>query len=311
MSLKPWREIAVPHEDVLKGTFQQAEFAADLSKVHQGIATPEQTPSAPAQPPAAGGPAKPAVPAASDYLVGAGDILRVTVYGEATLSGSFRVDNDGTFPYQYLNRVKAEGLTASAIEEAMEKALADGYLRNPQISVEVQEYRSQSVWVQGQVRSPGKYPLPANASLMDAVFLAGSTTPEAGNWVEIYHPRSPTATGPSIGTAGAKPDARVKLNDVQSGIAQSVKIQDNDTIFVPKAQVIYVAGQVRTPGGFRYDDGMTVFEAISLAGGVSEKGSNSRISIVRFVNGQRKELDAKHGDLLQPGDQVVVKARRL
>ena len=282
----------------------------------QGIATP-----APAQPPAAQAPApqapapqvpaKPAVPVSSDYLIGSGDILRITVYGEPTLTGSFRVDNDGTFPYQYLNRVKAEGLTSSAIEEAMKKALADGYLRNPQISVEVQEYRSQNVWVQGQVRSPGKYPLPANASLMDAVFLAGSTTPEAGNWVEIYHQRSPTATGPSIGTAGAKPDVRVKLNDVQSGVAQAVKILDNDTIFVPKAQVIYVAGQVRTPGGFRFDDGMTVFEAISLAGGVSEKGSNSRISIVRFVNGQRKELDAKHADVLQPGDQVVVKARRL
>lgn len=277
----------------------------------QGIATPAQTPSLPAQPPAAQAPAKPAVPATDDYLVGAGDILRVTVYGEPALSGPFRVDNDGTFPYQYLNRVKAEGLTTAAIEEAMEKALADGYLRSPQISVEVQDYRSQNVWVQGQVRSPGKYPLPGNASLMDAIFLAGSTTPEAGNWVEIFHQRSPTATGPSLGAAGAKPDVRVKLNDVQSGVAQAVKIQDNDTIYVPKAQVIYVAGQVRTPGGFRYDDGMTVFEAISLAGGVSEKGSNSRMSIVRFVNGQRKELEAKPGDLLQPGDQVVVKARRL
>jgi polysaccharide export outer membrane protein len=278
----------------------------------QGVATPSRGAPAPAQAPAAAEPAKPAVPVSPDYLVGAGDILEVTVYGETSLSGPVRVDNDGTFPYQYLNRVKAEGMTTSAIEEAMEKALADGYLRNPQISVEVKEYRSQSVWVQGQVRAPGKYPLPANASLMDAIFLAGSTTGDAGNWVEIYHQRSAVATGPaSIATAGAKPDTRIRLTDVQSGIAQSVKILDNDTIFVPKAQVVYVAGQVRTTGAFRFDDGMTVFEAISLAGGISEKGSNSRISIVRFVNGQRKELEAKHGDLLQPGDQVVVKSRRL
>ena len=253
---------------------------------------------------------KPPGPIASDYLVGIGDILRITVYGEPTLSGPFRVDNDGTFPYQYLNRVKAEGLTTKAIEEAMEKGLADGYLRNPQISVEVQEYRSQNVWVQGQVRSPGKYPLPANASLMDAIFLAGSTTPEAGNWVEIFHQRTASA-GPTIVTATVKPDIRVKLTDVQSGIAQSVRILDNDTIFVPKAQVIYVTGYVRTPGGFRFDDGMTVFEAISLAGGVTEKGSTSRLAIVRFVNGQRKEIGAKHGDVLQAGDQVVVKSRRL
>jgi polysaccharide export outer membrane protein len=253
----------------------------------------------------------PSAPPPSDYLVGAGDILQITVYGEKELSGPFRVDNDGTFPYQYLNRVKAEGLTTQAIEESMEKALADGFLRNPQVSVEVKEYRSQNVWVQGQVRAPGKYPLPANASLMDAIFLAGSTTADAGNWVEIYRQRSAAATGPSVATAGNKPDERIKLTDVQSGIAQSIKIQDNDTIFVPKAQVIYVAGMVRAPGAFRFDDGMTVFEAISLAGGVNEKGSNSRMSIVRFVNGQRKEVDAKSGDMLQPGDQVVVKARRL
>jgi polysaccharide export outer membrane protein len=265
----------------------------------QGAATPSQ-----ATPP-------PAVAPSSDYLVGAGDILQITVYGEKELSGPFRVDNDGTFPYQYLNRVKAEGLTTSAIEEAMEKALADGFLRTPQISVEVKEYRSQNVWVQGQVRAPGKYPLPANASLMDAIFLAGSTTGDAGNWVEIYRQRSATVAGPTAGTVGAKPDARIRLSDVQSGVAQAVKIQDNDTIFVPKAQVVYVAGMVRTPGAFRFDDGMTVFEAISLAGGVSEKGSNSRMSIVRFVNGQRREIDAKPGDALQPGDQVVVKARRL
>ncbi|MCM3880884.1 MAG: polysaccharide biosynthesis/export family protein [Vicinamibacterales bacterium] len=253
----------------------------------------------------------PAAPS-GDYLVGAGDILQVTVYGEKELTGSFRVDNDGTFPYQYLNRVKAEGLTTQAIEESMEKALADGFLRNPQVSVEVREYRSKNVWVQGQVRAPGKYPLPANASLMDAIFLAGSTTADAGNWVEIYRQRSAAAPGPSVATApGNKPDERIKLTDVQSGIAQSIKIQDNDTIFVPKAQVIYVAGMVRAPGAFRFDDGMTVFEAISLAGGVNEKGSNSRMSIVRFVNGQRKEVDAKSGDMLQPGDQVVVKARRL
>jgi polysaccharide export outer membrane protein len=260
-------------------------------------------------PPAAQGAA--VASTATDYLVGPGDILKVTVYGEQALSGSFRVDGDGTFPFQYLNRVKAEGLTAAAIEESMEKALADGYLRNPQVSVEVQEFRSQNVWVQGQVRMPGKYPLPANASLMDAIMLAGSMAPDAGNWVEIYHQRSAAGpAGPSL-AAGNKPDARVKLTDVQSGLAQSVRILDNDTIFVPKAQVVYVTGMVRNTMPVRYEEGMTVFEAVALAGGVNEKGSNTRMSIVRFVNGQRKEIDAKVGDVVQPGDQIVVKARRL
>src|SRR5262245_19511013 len=76
------------------------------------------------------------VHAATDYLVGTQDVLNIIVYGEPQLSGRFRVDNDGSFPYQYLDRVKADGLTVGAIEEAMEKALGDGYLRSPQVSVE-------------------------------------------------------------------------------------------------------------------------------------------------------------------------------
>ena len=168
---------------------------------------------------------------AADYLIGAGDLLKITVYSEPALSGTFTVDNDGAFPYQYLDRVRAQGLTPAAVEAMMEKALGDGYLRNPQVSVEVAQYRSQNVYVQGQVRSPGKYPLPANASLMDAIFLAGGSTPEAGNWVEIWHGgTSAVPTGPAVAVApGAKPDARVRLSDVQSGKAQSVSIPSSPT----------------------------------------------------------------------------------
>ena len=271
-----------------------------------------QAVSAPSTPPATASPAvqTAATPTAPDYLVGPQDVLNITVYGEPLLSGKFRVDHDGSFPYQYLNRVKAEGLTVAAIEVAMEKALGDGYLRNPQISVEVAEYRSQNVFVQGEVRSPGKYPLPGNASLMDALFLAGSTTQEAGDWLEIYHQGG--GPGPATASVGAKAaDIRVRLTDVQSGKAQTMQIRDGDTIFVPKAERIYVTGEVRSPGAYPYDDDMTIFTAISLAGGVTAKGSNTRISITRLVNGRRQEIDAKQEDTLKPGDQVTVKPRRL
>jgi polysaccharide export outer membrane protein len=277
----------------------------------QAMAVPPAQTPAPAQTePAPLPPAPPVVALPSDYLVGAQDVLNIIVYGEPGLSGRFRVDNDGSFPYQYLDRVKAEGLTVAAIENTLEKGLGDGYLRNPQVTVEVVEYRSQNVYVQGQVRSPGKYPLPANASLMDALFLAGSVTLEAGNWVEIY--RQGAALGPSLTTVGVRPaDTRVRLTDVQSGKAQSVRILDGDTIFVPKAERIYVTGQVRNPGAYAYDDDMTIFTAISLAGGITEKGSNTRITITRLVNGKRTEIDARQEDRLKPGDQVQVKPRRL
>ena len=262
--------------------------------------------------PAAQKGAKPAPPHSQgeeEYAVGPQDVINVRIYGEEKLSGRIRVDSDGTFPFEYLGRVKAEGMTPAQIEGYLTKALGDGYLRNPQISVEVVEYRSQSVFVTGEVRSPNKYSLPGNSTLMDLLTLAGSVTPNAGNWVQITHARKGVELlGP---TASTEYDMRVNLRDIQTGKAQNIKMRDGDTIFVPKAERVWVVGQVRNPQGVIYDEGMTVFEAIAAAGGITEKGSNSRIEIIRIENGRRKSIDAKQTDLLRPGDQVNVRTRRL
>ena len=270
---------------------------------HALAQTPAQAPPAPAE-------EKPAAPAVlpTDYAVGPQDVLNVRVFGEEKLSGRIRLDSDGSFPFEYLGRVKAEGMTTAQIEEYLTKALSDGYLRNPQVSVEVVEYRSQSVFITGEVRSPNKYSLPGNSTLMDVLTLAGSVTPNAGSWVQITHARQAGVVEPP---RTAEYDLRVNLRDIQTGKAQNVKMRDGDTIFVPKAERVWVVGQVRNPQGVVFEEGMTVFEAIAAAGGINEKGSNSRIEIVRIENGQRKSLDAKQTDLLKPGDQVNVRTRRL
>jgi len=263
---------------------------------------------APASPPAAKAP-EPAAEGHTDYVVGPQDVLNVRIYGEEKLAGRIRIDSDGSFPFEYLGRVKAEGMTTAQIEAYLTKALGDGYLRNPQISVEVVEYRSQSVFVTGEVRAPNKYFPPGNSTLMDVLTLAGSITPNAGNWVQITHARKGAgALGPS---ASAEYDVRVNLRDIQTGKAQNVKIRDSDTIFVPKAERVFVVGQVRNVGSIVYEEGMTVFEAVAAAGGITEKGSSTRIEIIRLENGQRKSIDAKQTDVLKPGDQVNVRTRRL
>ena len=256
-----------------------------------------------------------AVPSAADsggYRVGPQDVLNITVYGEPQLSGRIRVDSDGTFPFQYLNRVNAEGLTTAQIETTLREALADGYLKNPQVSVELAEYRSQSVFVTGEVRLPNKYSIPGNSTLMDVLTLAGSVTGNAGGWVLITRARHGQAQGQPHGPSAAdlKADLRVSLNDIQSGQAQNVRVQDGDTIFVPKAERVWVVGHVRNAGGVAYEEGMTVFQAVSAAGGITEKGSN-RFSIRRMESGRMREIDAKAEDVLQPGDQVNVRPRRL
>jgi polysaccharide export outer membrane protein len=254
-------------------------------------------------------PSAPTLVPTGDYVVGPQDLLNIIIYGEAQLSGKIRVDNDGSFPFQYLGRVKAEGLTTAQIEKSLREGLGDGYLRKPQVSVEIVEYRSQSVFVTGEVRLPNKYSLPGNSTLMDVLTLAGSVTSNAGNWVHITHARTGTKSlGPAV---SPEYDIRINLRDIQSGKAQNVQVQDGDTIFVPKTERVWVVGQVRNSGGIPFEEGMTVFEAISAAGGVTEKGSNNRVEIIRIEKGQRKSYNAKPTDILKPGDQVNVKPRRL
>jgi polysaccharide biosynthesis/export protein len=272
-----------------------AEAAAQTS-----VAAPSQAP-----------PAQAAV-VATDYLVGPQDVLKITVFGEDKLGGAaVRVDNDGTIPFQYLGRVKAENLTVMQIAELIRKGLADGYVRNPQVSVEVEQYRSKNVYVLGEVKAPGKYPVSGNATLVDVLTQAGSTSSSAGHWVLINHARPGGAIGPVTSDSNTTADLRIHMRDIESGKAQNILIQDNDTISVPRADLVYVNGNVRTPGAYPLDDNMTVFQAIGLAGGVSEKGSNTRLSVKRMIDGKLKEFDVKQTDVLKPGDQLFIKPRRL
>src|SRR5213594_3380072 len=95
----------------------------------------------------------------SDYVVGPQDVLRITVFDEPTMSGTYRVDNDGSFQYPMLGRIVAAGQRLRDIEQLIKMKLEDGYIRNAQVAVEVDQFRSRSIFVVGEVRSPGKYPM--------------------------------------------------------------------------------------------------------------------------------------------------------
>ncbi len=105
---------------------------------------------------------------------------------------------------------------------------------------------------------------------------------------------------------------RVNLREIEDGrLSKNVTIRDGDTIFVPKAERFFVIGLVRNPGSYVLERNMTVLQAISTAGGISERGSNRRLRIVRIVDNKRKELDAKPTDIVTAGDTIVVRQRLL
>src|SRR5687768_10325780 len=108
-----------------------------------------------------------------DYAIGPDDLLLVTVFDEPQLTGQFRVDSEGALSFPLLGRVPVRGLTPRAVEERLIQLLAAGFLNNPQLSVQIEQYRSQSVFIVGEVRTPAKYSLGANLSLIEALALAG------------------------------------------------------------------------------------------------------------------------------------------
>jgi polysaccharide biosynthesis/export protein len=248
-----------------------------------------------------------------NYVVGPADIVRVTVYNEPAMSGAFRIENDGFINYPFLGLVKIGGLSVAEVAAHIRLKLADGFLRDPQVTVEVDVFRSQSVFVLGEVRTPGKYVLSGAATLLDALAQAGSTTAAAGAEVLIMHHNvGSAAIGP---TMPDRPDAlveHVNLREIEDGrLSRNVRIRDGDTIFVPRVDRFFVVGMVRNAGSYPLERNMTVLQAISTAGGISERGSNRRLKILRIVNNQRKELDAKPTDIVQPGDTIVVPQRLL
>jgi polysaccharide biosynthesis/export protein len=256
--------------------------------------------------------AQPSAAPATDYVVGAQDVLTITSYDQADMSGKFTVEADGTFTFPMIGRVKAGGLTLRGLEGAIKTRLKDdGYFRNPQITVAVDTYKSQKVFIVGEVRTPGTYPLSGNMNLVEALARAGSTLPTASGEAVIVH-AGENASGPTMPVnEDGKDLVRVSLRDLENGgLTSNAALRDGDTVFVPRAQSIYVFGQVKNPGAYAMQQtDTTVLQALSLAGGVTDRGTTSRVKIVRIVNGDKKELKVKLTDLVQPGDTIIVSER--
>jgi polysaccharide biosynthesis/export protein len=249
--------------------------------------------------------------AVTDYVVGAQDVLTITSYDQADLSGKFTIEADGTFTFPLIGRFRAGGLTLRQVEDGLKKRLIDGgFFVKPQITVAVETYKSQKVFVVGEVRLPGTYPLSGSMSLIEVLARAGSTLSTASGEAVIVH-ADENASGPTLPSANSKDVVHVNLRDLEKGLlSANATLRDGDTIFIPRAESVYVFGQVRNPGAYPLQQQNTsVLQALSLAGGMTDKGSTNRIQIVRIVNGEKKEFSVKLTDTVQPGDTVVVRER--
>ena len=263
---------------------------------------------------AVGGRAAAQSPAVNDYVIGPQDVLTITSYDQADLTGKFTVEADGTFSFPMIGRFKAGGSTLRQVEAQLKKQLKDeGYFNNPQITVSVETYRSQKIFIVGEVRTPGSYVLSGDMTLIEALARAGSTLPSASDQALIVHPVDGSRASAPVLPGDETPDhiVRVDLRALQSGQAgENAALRDGDTIFVPRAESVYVFGQVKNPGAYALQQkNTTVLQALSLAGGVTDRGSTGRIKIARMVNGAKQEFRVKLADIVQPGDTIIVQER--
>jgi polysaccharide biosynthesis/export protein len=252
----------------------------------------------------AGSKQRPAAPAAPEsYVIGPQDNLSVIVTDETDLTGKYRVDTDGTISMPYIQRVPVGGLTLAEAQAKITTLLQAGYFRNPQVRVEVDQFKARSVIVNGEVRTPGKVTLPgATISLLEALILAGSPTTNAANEVIVIHQPK----------AGEPPTDPITVNrkDLELGRAgRDVVLQDGDIVNVPQAKRFYISGFVKNPGYYVLDTGTTVSQAIVLAGGLSDRGSDRRIRVNRVVDGHTIELPIELEDKVQPNDEVKIRSR--
>jgi polysaccharide export outer membrane protein len=242
------------------------------------------------------------------YTLGPQDVLKITVFDEPDLTNVYRVDSDGFVSFPLINKIEASGLSLSEFEERLKTKLAAGFLNNPQLHVDIEAYKSQFIFVGGEVRSPNRIPLSGAMTLPEALAQAGSTTAAASNEVVVTHAKKPNPDG-TLPDKDAD-SIHVSLSDLQLGKAgQDIFLQDGDTVFVPKAQRFYISGQVHNAGTYIIEPGMTVAQALALAGGLNDRGSDRRIEASRTIDGKTKTVHLKVTDKVLPDDLITVGGR--
>ena len=236
---------------------------------------------------------------AGDYLVGPGDVLGISVYDNEDLTTKVRVSSSGTIVMPLLGQVEVQGGTVNAITDKITRLLADGYLVNPQVNIFVEEYRSKKVVVLGNVRTPGLIELSGPTNFLELVSKAGGLEKDAGDTATIQRKKD----------GGAATVIVIDLLALieKGDLTQNMQISDGDTVFISKAGMCFITGEVEKPGTYACGDGTTVLRLVALAGGFNGKAAKSSINVVRIVNNEKQV--SKNVDLympLQDNDVVVV-----
>lgn len=260
------------------------------------------------------------------YVLGPDDLISIHALDADELNDRpVRIDGDGYIRLPMAGRIKASGLTSEQLEAAVDDHLKT-YIKDPQATVSVMEFRSQRVSVLGSVKSPGIHTLEGRRTVVEVLASAGGVTDDAGNIMKITrrieYGRIPLPSAVDDPT-GQYSVAEVNLKEIitAKNPAQNILIAPDDVISIPRAKMVYVIGNVPHPGGYILgeDASLSILKVVSLAGGVDHNAAANRSRILRTVagNSNRQEIPVKlksilaghSGDIqLQPEDILLIPA---
>jgi polysaccharide export outer membrane protein len=238
--------------------------------------------------------------AAAEVLLGAGDVVKATVYGSPDLATETRVSEGGTLTFPLLGEVQVGGLSTQQAERKIGGLLEKGgYLKKAQVNLLITTLASQQVSVLGQVNRPGRYPVDGPRKVLDLLALAGGIGPEGGDMVSLVRTRNGQATRETLDV----------VDMVRKGeVNRDVEVAGGDIIFVERAPRAYITGEVQRPGPFRIERAMTVQQALSAGGGLTMRGTQRGLEITRRdASGVQRTIDARTDDLVQIDDVITVK----
>ena len=237
---------------------------------------------------------------AADLPLGAGDVMKVSVYGSPDLTLETRVGEGGNISFPLIGQVAVAGLSTAAAEKKIAQALeSGGYVKKPQVNIIVTAVQSNTVSVLGQVNRPGRYPIEGKRSLMDMLAMAGGISTEGGDKVSLIRTRDGKTT---------RSDIDVVHMMREGALGDNYQVSGSDMLFVERAPKFYIYGEVQRPGAVRRERAMTVTQALSAGGGLSLRGTERGLVIKRKdAQGKLQTIKAKPDDVILVDDVVYVK----
>jgi polysaccharide export outer membrane protein len=232
---------------------------------------------------------------AGEYRLGPGDVVKISVYDHADLNTEIQLNKDGDITFPLVGKLRLQGLSYTESEALIARALqGGGFLKQANVNVLVTQYRSVRVSVVGEVYKPGRYALDSMANLIDVLAIAGGVNSSGGDKVIVLRGDRRDEYFISKLMAGSDAD-------------RQLRIQGGDIIYIPRMQQFYVYGEVNRPGSYRLEPGMTVMQAVSVAGGFNPRASHRAFQLHRNQpDGSIRQIEPALSDTLQENDVIYV-----